>query len=497
VASKSDAEAGKWLQLNLPGEFPADDINTGSFFAADDGSLWWGADFDIVHYMPRHDLVNPTFAPQVFVSAFSWDSNPPRMAEAVGALPSGSKVTAHIGSLQFDRRASLRVRYRVRPEQTSWRETSNLDLPLGTLSSGTHLIEVQGRVFTGPWSPIQNQAITILLPLWRTWPLLLIYATALTALTSASYLLYRRKQADNAELLPDLAAWRLGALLPEVHELTGALLDSRFEVGELLARGGFANVLSGCDRQQQQRCAIKVFRTEVKEKAWIQRRFEQEVAALQKVRHPNVVTIYAHGTAPSGSPYLVMEFVEGRSLREALEGGPVNHRRIARFLRQLAAALDAIHALDIWHRDVKPENIIVRHENSPEEEAVLIDFSIAIVKDANETLHGLSRAAGSFEYMAPEQVIGYAEPSSDIYSLAKLAIEMIAGRRLPELLPAASMDLPARVRELLTKLGAGLSDESIERIACALEFDPAKRPRAAGMFVAPLVRDLESDVGGV
>jgi serine/threonine protein kinase len=121
---------------------------------------------------------------------------------------------------------------------------------------------------------------------------------------------------------------------------------------------------------------------------------------------------------------------------------------------------------------------------------VLIDFSIAIVKDANETLHGLSRAAGSFDYMAPEQAVGYAEPSSDIYSLAKLVLEMLTGRQLKDLLPDAALDLPERVRVLARGLGVGFSDESIEMLATALEFDPARRPRAAGSFAAPLVNDL-------
>jgi len=267
-------------------------------------------------------------------------------------------------------------------------------------------------------------------------------------------------------------------------------LDSRFEVGELLARGGFANVLKAYDRDQQTRCAVKVFRGEVKDKAWIQRRFEQEVAALGRIRHPHVVSIYAHGRAPSGAPYLVMEFIEGRNLREVLESGALSAGRAARLLRQLAAALDAIHAQDIWHRDVKPENVIVRHEGSAQEEAMLIDFSIAIVKDANETLYGLSRAAGSFDYMAPEQAIGYADSSSDIYSLAKVAIEMLAGQRLTYLLPDASLDLPNCVRELLQGLDVKLSGDAIDMLATALEFDPARRPRVAGSFIGPILQDL-------
>src|SRR5580698_5126840 len=250
-----------------------------------------------------------------------------------------------------------------------------------------------------------------------------------------------------------------------------ALLAARFEVGELLARGGFANVMEGYDRVQKKRCVVKVFRSEVKDMAWIQRRFEQEVSALQKIRHPNVVSIYAHGSAPSGAPYLVMEFIEGRSLREVLESGALSTRTTARILWQLAAALDAIHADCIWHRDVKPENIIVRNEGH-EVEAVLIDFSIAIVQDANETLYGLSRAAGSFDYMAPEQTSGYAEASSDVYSLAKVAIEMLAGGRVSHLLPNVYLELPDRARELLCNLPFELSRDAIDTLALALEFDP-------------------------
>ena len=103
-----------------------------------------------------------------------------------------------------------------------------------------------------------------------------------------------------------------------------------------------------------------------------------------------------------------------------------------------------------------------------DEASILIDFSIAIVQDVDETMHGLSRAAGSFDYMPPEQVIGYADPSSDIYSLARLVIEMLTGRRLSQLLPAASLDLSARVPDLLRSLNIRLSEESVSALASAL-----------------------------
>ena len=493
VANPAEADRGEWLKLDESDGFPADDINSGSYFTDSDGSLWWGADNDLAHYLPPADLATPEFAPQVFVSAFSWNGSTPRLAEAVDKLPHRSAVTAHIGSLQFDRRNGLRLRYRVLPEQSAWRESGALDLALGRLSSGSHSLEVQGRIFTGPWSPTAKQSFTVLRPSGLAEPFLMGYAMTMILLASGGYWLEQRRRFDRAKLLPDLAQWRMGALLPEVRELTGTLLDSRYELGELLARGGFANVMAGYDQEKKRRCAIKIFRSELSNKARIMRSFEQEVAALQQIDHPNVVLIYASGMTPSGAPYLVMEFVEGESLRDALGNGRLPLPRIGAFLRQLSDALDAIHERGICHRDVKPENIIVRSGGRREGEAVLIDFSIAIVKDADETLHGLSRAAGTFDYMAPEQAVGYAQPSSDIYSLSKVVIEMLTGSRVSSLLPNAALDLPVKVRELLKNLDMRLSEESIELLGKSLEFDPNKRPNKAGIFAMPIARDLEAN----
>ena len=492
VADEANAKEGRWLFLDQSDGLSGVGANTGSFFADRDGSVWMGIDMSIFHYKPPEDLMTPSSAPRIFVSAYSWNGGAPRLAESVDAVPHGANVVAHIGSLQFDRRNAMALRYRIPPE-ARWQESRSFDLPLGALPSGAHSLEVQARVLAGPWSPILERSFVVMVPVWRSTRLLLLYAFAATLLALGVYFWYRRRAAEEANLLPDLAGLRARALLPEVSELAGAVLDDRFELRDLLARGGFANVMDGYDRRQRKRCAVKIFRSEVGDAEWIQERFHQEVAALQQVRHSNVVSIYAHGSTPSGAPYLVMEFLEGRTLRAVLEGGPMASWRAARLLRQIASALDAIHGQGICHRDVKPENIVVRREGTAQEESVLIDFSIAIVKDANETLCGLSRAAGSFDYMAPEQAIGYAEASTDIYSLAKVAVEVLTGRRLSQLLPAAALDLGVRTRELLKTLEVNLSDETVDLLAGALEFDPARRPHVAGCFVNPLARDLESD----
>ena len=133
---------------------------------------------------------------------------------------------------------------------------------------------------------------------------------------------------------------------------------------------------------------------------------------------------------------------------------------------------------------------MIRSGSASGEELVLIDFSIAIVKGPDQTIHGLSRAAGTIYYMAPEQAIGFALPASDIYSLTKILLEMLTGQRLSTLLPDAALDLPERVRELVGGLPVRFSVESIDLLGAALEFDPLRRPPDAQLFAEPIVRDL-------
>ncbi len=456
VADPSEAEAGVWLHIADSDGLPpgADGPNQNAFFSDSDGTVWWGASADVVHFNPPPDFVHPSRTPDTFLSGFSLDNAAPQLAETVHQIPHGVKVVAHIGSSEFEHRNALRLRYRLLPEETAWREGRDLDLNLGTPSWGSHSLEVQTRFSTGAWTGTLRRSIVVLRPLWLSWQVLLGFAGLVLA-AIAGAVAWRRKLRRRASIaFPDLNTWRVAALSPEIQTLLGATLDSRFEVGALLARGGFATVLKGRDLAHDGRpCAIKVFRPELNGRDWLTRRFRQEVSALEQVRHPNVVEIYGHGTTPTAVPYLVMEFIDGLTLRDLLiSETPLPPARAASFLLQTARALDEIHARGICHRDLKPENLMIRATSPDDEALVLIDFSIAIVKDPDQTIHGLSRAAGTLHYMAPEQAVGYASPASDVYSLAKIALETITGRRLSELLPDASLDLPLRVREFAAGL---------------------------------------------
>jgi eukaryotic-like serine/threonine-protein kinase len=262
----------------------------------------------------------------------------------------------------------------------------------------------------------------------------------------------------------------------------------------VLGRGGFAAVAEGRDlRQNGARCAIKIFRQEFANRDWVERRFDHEVRALRQIHHPNVVRIYESGILPSGTMYLTMEFIAGSTLRELLNKGKLPPPCVALYLRQMGCALDAIHAHGICHRDLKPENLMLRASAPHGQELVLIDFSIAIVKAPDHTIHGISRVAGTLGYMAPEQVTGYADASTDIHSLAKLLLELMTGLPCAQLMPQATLDLPRHVREYFSAEPGGLTKESIDQIAAALAFDPSQRPKDVTRFAATIIRDLSSN----
>jgi serine/threonine protein kinase len=117
---------------------------------------------------------------------------------------------------------------------------------------------------------------------------------------------------------------------------------------------------------------------------------------------------------------------------------------------------------------------------------------MALVKDVDKSVQGLSRAGGTLEYMAPEQAIGCASDQSDLYSLAKVIIEMITGSRLVNLLPDAGLDLSQRVRKLFSVGDFGLSPPTIEILASALEFHPAHRLHDVRLLAESIANDLES-----
>jgi len=349
-------------------------------------------------------------------------------------------------------------------------------------------------LLNGEWSSSQSAIFRVLWPFWLSWPVLVVVGTGGSSIAFGVVQWRSRLRRSRELTLPDLSSWRMGALAPDAERLIGSIVDSRYEIDHILSVGGFATVARARDlRGNGQLCAIKVFRYDIGDRDWIRHRFEHEVAALEQVAHPNIVRITGHGIIDPGSPYLAMEFIRGRSVRQLVEQGPLPASQISAFMHQLAGALASLHRGSIYHRDIKPENLMVRVDANGEEQIVLIDFSIAIVKTPDHTIHGISRVAGTIGYMAPEQVTGYADSSTDIHSLAKVFLELLTGIPCSELMPQATLDLPEHVREYFRVKPSGLTEESVDQIARALAFDPKQRPKDVLQFVAPIVRDLSSN----
>ena len=219
-------------------------------------------------------------------------------------------------------------------------------------------------------------------------------------------------------------------------EIIGTKIQN-YRVVRQIGRGGMGNVYEALHEQIDRRAAIKVLHPEFARDPEMAQRFINEARAANVVGHPGLVNIYELGTLDSGAAYIIMEYLEGDSLRVRMRrpGGCqlVDALRIA---RQIAGALQAVHVKGIIHRDLKPENIILvpDFEVSGGERAKVLDFGIAkLLHGSSESGHGPTQTGavvGTPAYMAPEQC-GMRMPVSDrtdVYSLGIMLFEMLAGK---------------------------------------------------------------------
>ena len=225
----------------------------------------------------------------------------------------------------------------------------------------------------------------------------------------------------------------------------GDLVDGRYKVLSQLGEGGMGAVFVVEHTHMRKRMALKVLHPHVQSPE-ILARFEREAMAAANIEHPNVVTATDFGRTQDGGFFMVLEYIDGASLRRVLEGGPLPEARAAAIARQVTSALAKAHELGIVHRDLKPDNVMLVPRDGAELVKVL-DFGIAKVDDLAGTggpaLTQAGAVFGTPEYMAPEQAQGLAvDARADLYALGVMLFEMVSGR-----LPIDGADFV----ELLTK----------------------------------------------
>ena len=204
--------------------------------------------------------------------------------------------------------------------------------------------------------------------------------------------------------------------------VAGELVTEGLRLVHPLGEGGMGNVWLARHAQLQREVAVKFISDEALQRPGVRARFEREAKLATRIQNPHVVQVFDHGITADGTPYIVMERLRGQTLRERLA---------QRVVTQGCTALAAAHALDIVHRDIKPDNIFMVDEPSGEPFIKVLDFGIARTS-AKEQLSPLTASGtvlGTPLYMSPEQLVGEpVELSTDLWSLAVVAYETLVGQ---------------------------------------------------------------------
>src|SRR3954451_17288273 len=213
------------------------------------------------------------------------------------------------------------------------------------------------------------------------------------------------------------------------------VLGNRYEVGELLGRGGMAEVHIGRDTRLGRVVAIKLLRIDLARDATFQARFRREAQSAAALNHPAIVSVYDTGEeqiveaggAAVNLPYIVMEYVEGRTLRELMhDGRPLDVDTALDVTARVLSALEYSHRTGIVHRDIKPANVMV----TPRGDIKVMDFGIArAMADSAATMTQTQAVIGTAQYLSPEQARGETvDARSDLYSAGCLLFELLTGR---------------------------------------------------------------------
>lgn len=243
------------------------------------------------------------------------------------------------------------------------------------------------------------------------------------------------------------------------------VLNNRYEIIELIGRGGMAYVYKAKDRKLNRYVAVKVLREEYTENEQFIKKFDRESQAAAGLSHPNIVSVYDVGVE-GDIYYIIMEYVDGITLKQYLnKKGHLDYKEATRFIIDVAAALKCAHEHKIIHRDIKPHNILLTRDLVPK----VADFGIARAITSS-TVTMTNQTMGSVHYISPEQARGgFVDERSDLYSLGIMYYELLTGQ-LPfdeentvtiaikhiqeELVPPKEIlpDIPASVNDIVVKL---------------------------------------------
>ena len=270
-----------------------------------------------------------------------------------------------------------------------------------------------------------------------------------------------------------------------MDQYIGKMLDNRYELLELIGRGGMANVYKAKCHRLNRLVAVKILKSDLAENAESRRRFRDESLAVAQLSHANIVSVY-DVSKNDELDYIVMELIDGITLKQYMERrGNMDWRESLHFITQIMRGLSHAHSRGIIHRDIKPQNIMVLRDGSVK----VADFGIAYLSGSNQTL--TQEALGSVHYISPEQARGdRTDARSDIYSAGVVLYEMLTGRLPFEGDSAVSIAIqhlsaiPLAPREINPGIPEGLELITLK----AMNADPEKRYASADAMLEDLER---------
>lgn len=277
--------------------------------------------------------------------------------------------------------------------------------------------------------------------------------------------------------------------------LIGTLLGS-YEIQSVLGQGGMGVVYKARHTLMERTAALKMLHSQLVSDSTSVMRFKQESKAASRIEHPNVITIYEFGISPSGQPYIVMEYLEGRSLADYIKkDGQVSVERAVHILTQACDALDHAHKQGVIHRDLKPTNIVLINYDNDADFVKVVDFGVAKLLGTGAEGQRLTQAGevcGSPVYMSPEQCKGEdLDRRSDIYSMGIVIYETLTGK-LPILGRTMVDTMTKHISEMPLPFSEARPDLYIpERLEAVVFKALAKEPHLRQQSMAELRDDLE------
>ncbi|MCP4600960.1 MAG: serine/threonine protein kinase [Proteobacteria bacterium] len=267
-------------------------------------------------------------------------------------------------------------------------------------------------------------------------------------------------------------------------DLSGTILDGKYELSRLLGEGGMGTVYEATHKLIGRRLAVKFLHPQYVTSEEVVTRFQREAQAAAAIGHENIIEVTDMGKMEDDSPYIVMEFLDGKDVKAAItEDKVLSTSRAARIMVQALSALHAAHEVGIIHRDLKPENIYLIEKSDRPDYVKILDFGISKFRSLeSEGSKGLTQTGtvlGTPYYMSPEQARGDQNLSSrsDIYAMGVMLYQMLTGS-----LPFDAPNYNALLIKILTEdhvspdeLNPSLPPELVETINIAMDRDPERR----------------------